>query len=128
MNRTCPKCHAANVRRSSTAAADRTWRNHLFSRYRCRECLAQFWVISRKTYAAVAGFVGAIVLVVIGVFVLESVFSRQSAPPRKRSEAAPSQLVNATLFPAPTGYGSEPPRVALAFSPTSVIPETQVRP
>jgi hypothetical protein len=88
MNRTCPKCRAANVRRSSTRVDDITWRNYVFSRYRCRECLAQFWVISRKTYVAAASFLAAIVLAIIAVFVLDSMLAPKE-PARRRSESVP---------------------------------------
>jgi hypothetical protein len=110
MNRFCPNCHGANVRRSSTPATERTWRNNFLSRYRCRECLTQFWVISRKTYTAVATFAGAVVLVVIGVILMEMVFTRQTAPPtpaRRRSESAPLQHPSLALPQTRIGRESE---------------------
>ena len=124
MNRSCPNCRAANVRRSSTPAAEVTWRNQLFSRYRCRECQTQFWAISRKTYAAIAAFVGAIVLVVIAVILMDLVFSRQSTPSgpgRKRSEAVPLQGTFLVKAPEAAGSGIGPPRARRPDSPTPLI-------
>ena len=55
MKRKCLNCGSANVRRSGflvSEAAPRFFR----SPYRCRECDARFWVVSKKTYiAAIAG-------------------------------------------------------------------------
>ena len=75
MNRSCPICHGANVRRSSIPADEVTWRNQFLSRYRCRECLTQFWVISRKTYVVAASVAGAIAVAAIAVVVLEMVLA-----------------------------------------------------
>lgn len=92
MNRFCPSCHGANVRRSSTAVDEITWRNHFLSRYRCRECLAQFWVISQKAYVVAANIAGAIALAVVAYFLLEITLNPQtSLPGRRQSEAVPQQ-------------------------------------
>src|SRR4029077_16179574 len=74
MNRVCPKCHGANVRRSSTPVDEVTWRNQVYSRYRCRDCMSLFWVISRKTYMVGAALIGAIVLAIVGVLIIEIAF------------------------------------------------------
>jgi hypothetical protein len=50
---------------------ERTWRNDFCTRYRCRDCLREFWVIRRKTYAGVAVLIIAIVLAVIAVFLID---------------------------------------------------------
>jgi len=71
MTRVCPECNGANVRRSSTPVAERTWRNSFCSRYRCGDCVHEFWAIRRKTYAAGATLIGAIVLAIIAVAVIE---------------------------------------------------------
>ena len=81
MDRFCPNCHGANVRRPSTPAADFTWRNHVLSRYQCRECLTQFWAVSQKTYVLAAAIVGVIVFVVVAVFLIDVVFDTQLSPP-----------------------------------------------
>jgi hypothetical protein len=55
MKRKCLNCGSANVRRSGFVLSEAG--NHSFrSPYRCRECDARFWVVSKKTYvAAIAG-------------------------------------------------------------------------
>ena len=80
MNRFCPHCHGANLRRPSTPAADLTWRNHVLSRYQCRECRTQFWAVSQKTYVLAAAFLGAIVLTVVAVYLLDIVLNLQLVP------------------------------------------------
>ena len=85
MKRKCPSCGSNNVRRSSTPAAEMTWRNEFLSRYRCRDCMLQFWVISRKTYLIVAAVVASIAVIVLAVFLLEKLASPDpSLPTRQR--------------------------------------------
>ena len=95
MTRKCPSCKSANVRRSSTPASEVTWRNGVLSRYRCRDCMLQFWVAGRKTYLIAAGIVAAIAVIVLAVVVLEML-----APPdwsltnrQRRSEGLPQERV-----------------------------------
>jgi hypothetical protein len=75
MRHGCPECDGANVRRSSTPAAERTWRNDFYSRYRCRDCLHEFWVVRRKTYMGGAVLIAAIVLAIIVAFSIEKMFN-----------------------------------------------------
>lgn len=84
MKRKCPSCKSANVRRSSTPEAERTWRNEVLSRYRCRDCMLQFWVISRRTYLAAAATAVAIALIVVAVFLLDMVANPEMSTPTKR--------------------------------------------
>jgi tetrahydromethanopterin S-methyltransferase subunit F len=95
MTRKCPSCGSINTRRSSTPAAEMTWRNDFLSRYRCRDCMLQFWVISRKTYLIAVGFVVAIVAIVLTVLLFELLASRQSLAPKqqRRSDALPQVRV-----------------------------------
>ena len=65
MARTCPSCKSLNARRSSVRATEITFRLIFLSPYRCRDCRARFWVISKNTYylfgiVMVAMAVGAI--------------------------------------------------------------------
>jgi hypothetical protein len=88
MNRNCPHCHGANVRRSSTPADEITWRNQFFSRYRCRDCMSQFWVISQKTYIVGATLLSAILVAALVVFVVGIMVNPDdSTPGRRRSDA-----------------------------------------
>ena len=87
MTRPCPNCHGDNTRRSSTPVAEYTWRNRFYSRYRCRECQTQFWVISRKTKVAAGTLLGAIVIAVIAALVIGIVFNSEPEPGRRRAEA-----------------------------------------
>ena len=94
MNRTCPHCHGANVRRSSTPTEEVTWRNQFLSRYRCRDCSLQFWVISHKTYVVAATLLAAILVAALAVFVLGIVVDPEGSMPGKgRSEAVPGEVV-----------------------------------
>ena len=75
MSHACPECDGDDVRRLSTPMANRTWRNNFYARYRCRDCLHEFWVIRRKAYAAGATLISALVLaVVIAIFVMEGMY------------------------------------------------------
>ena len=67
-----------------------TWRNGILSRYRCRDCSLQFWVISRKTYVAAATLLAAVLVAALVVFVLGITLDPESpAPSRRSSEAVP---------------------------------------
>jgi hypothetical protein len=57
-----------------------SWRNKVMSRYRCRECDLQFWVISRRSYILVASLLCALLLAGIGVFVLDFMVNSHPAP------------------------------------------------
>jgi hypothetical protein len=87
MNRNCPHCHGANVRRSSTPAGEITWRNQFFSRYRCRDCMSQFWVISQKSYIVGATLLSAILVAALAVLVGIMVNPDDSTPGRRGSDA-----------------------------------------
>lgn len=67
--RKCPTCHGGNVRRSSPPVSEVTRRNEVLSPYRCRDCLTQFWVISRKAHIVAGGM--AIVVTAIAILLLE---------------------------------------------------------
>ncbi len=72
-----------------------TWRNDVLSRYRCRDCMLQFWVISRKVYVA-AVFVGvAIAVAALVVFVLGLLMDPESTSTksRRRTDAGQQQHV-----------------------------------
>ena len=93
MTRKCPSCKSTNVRRSSTPASEVTWRNGVFSPYRCRDCTLQFWVISRKTYTIAGAIVAAIAAMVLAIVVLEMLASPNSSGTsrQRRSEGLPQE-------------------------------------
>ncbi len=95
MKRKCPSCGSSNVRRSSTPEAERTWRNEFLSRYRCRDCMLQFWVISRKTYLIAVAVVAAIAVIILAVLLLGMLASPDSAPPsrQRRGDAGQQERV-----------------------------------
>ena len=80
MHRVCPHCRGENVRRSSTHVDELTWRNKVMSRYRCRKCDLQFWVISRRSYVVMASLLCALLLSGIAVVMLEIMFSSVHSP------------------------------------------------
>ncbi len=64
MTRKCLNCGSANVRRSGVVVSEVA--NHFFrSPYRCRECDARFWVVSKKTYVATIAGGTALALTVL---------------------------------------------------------------
>lgn len=93
MIRKCPGCRGRNVRRSSTPASEVTWRNAVLSPYRCRDCLTQFWVISRRTYFVAGGIVTAIAVAAIAVLLLEMVTTAAPARKGRRSEGEHQERV-----------------------------------
>jgi hypothetical protein len=91
MARTCPSCKSLNARRSSVRASEITLRHIFLSPYRCRECRARFWVLSKNTYyfSIVIGLA-----MVMGAIVWWSVGAGLDAA---RSDAAQAKAV----LPAP---------------------------
>ena len=63
MTRTCPSCKSYNARRSTVRTSEVTLRHIFLSPYRCRDCRARFWVLSRNSYV-LAGAFGFVVIVV----------------------------------------------------------------
>ena len=62
----CPTCGSLNVRRSSMRAPEASGAPRFRSPYRCRDCGARFWVISRRAsylvgLTAIAAVLGAFV-------------------------------------------------------------------
>lgn len=70
-------------------APERTWRNNFYARYRCRDCLNEFWIVRRKTYAAGVTLLVAIVLAVIAVFVMDRVFDPLESDDRSVRQRQP---------------------------------------
>jgi hypothetical protein len=68
----CPACQSTNVRRSGCCSEEKLT-HALQSPYRCNDCNARFWLLSRTTRigAAVAGaFVSVAMLFLAGVALL----------------------------------------------------------
>jgi hypothetical protein len=62
MIRKCPSCKSYNARRSTVRTSEVTLRHLFLSPYRCRDCRARFWVLSRNFYL-IAGTLGVVALV-----------------------------------------------------------------
>lgn len=60
LSRTCPSCKSLNARRSKARTAEITLRHLFLSPYRCRDCRAQFWALSRHTYHIAGLLVGVV--------------------------------------------------------------------
>jgi hypothetical protein len=88
MQRKCPECGSLEVRRSAVRVAEIALRHVFLSPYRCRDCRALFWVVSRRVYqlAALVGF--AIVVGAAGVGLWAA------AKPRPGDAAAPPAKVD----------------------------------
>ena|SRR6266446_108846 len=64
MKRKCLNCGSANVRRSGFVVSEAA--NHFFrSPYRCRDCDARFWVVSKKTFVTTVAGGTALALTVL---------------------------------------------------------------
>jgi TPR repeat protein len=61
MNKSCPSCKSFNARRSAVRTSEITLRHVFMSPYRCRDCRARFWVLSKNSYY-VAGVLGMFVV------------------------------------------------------------------
>src|SRR4029077_12391917 len=79
----CSACGSTNVRRSGARATDS--RSHPFhSPYRCHDCDARFWVVSRR--ARVGAAAGGAVALMIAVFVIAPMIHR---PLPRQADAVP---------------------------------------
>jgi hypothetical protein len=90
----CPNCKSFDVRRSSVRALGAATKPKLHSPYRCRDCGARFWVISKRAFylAGVAGIAivaGAVAWSVVGA--LDE--SRQAPQPRGPDAASIAEAV-----------------------------------
>ena len=65
MKRKCPHCGCLDVRKSGSLQSE-AQAHRFHSPYRCRECDARFWVVSRKAYlVALAGVVIVVAALVV---------------------------------------------------------------
>ena len=85
--RRCDSCNSTNVRRSGAHPTEAS--HHPFhSPYRCLDCDARFWVVSRRTrVGAAAG--GALALALVAAMVAPSLTHLSSAPTSSSTSAAP---------------------------------------
>jgi hypothetical protein len=86
MTRTCPSCKSHNARRSSVRASEITFRHIFFSPYRCRECRARFWVVSRNTY-----YLAGIIAIAMGIGAIGWNLGGWLEPPR--ADKGPTETV-----------------------------------
>ena len=83
----CTVCSSANVRRSGVHVSEA--RSHPFqSPYRCLDCEARFWVVSRRT--RLGAFAGGTVVLTIATFVLGPMLWRHQLPAAKDTRPASS--------------------------------------
>ena len=85
--RRCDACNSTNVRRSGAHPAEAS--HHPFhSPYRCLDCDARFWVVSRRTrVGAAAG--GVVALALVAAMAVPSLTRLSSAPISSSTSAAP---------------------------------------
>ena len=90
----CPTCGSLNVRRSSMRAPEASGAPRFRSPYRCRDCGARFWVISRRA-SYLVGLTA--IAAVLGAFVWN--VGNVPEDPRRASEraAAPVESVADTI-------------------------------
>lgn len=99
----CIVCQGADARRSGCNTMER--KSHPFqSPYRCRECGARFWVVSRK--ARMGAATGGVLVLTVLLFTVVSVLHRQSAS--SAIDAAASDNVQRSAI-----QGSMPQRPSL---------------
>ena len=76
----CSVCGSTNVRRSGVHVSEA--RSHPFqSPYRCLDCEARFWVVSRRT--RLGAFAGGTVALTIATFLLGPMLWRHQVPAAK---------------------------------------------
>ncbi len=85
----CAECHSVNVRRSGAHPGE-TGMHPFHSPYRCQDCDARFWVVSRRArWGATAG--GLVVLMVVGAVAAPLAWRHQilpdAGPPPSRGAA-----------------------------------------
>lgn len=101
----CTECHSVNVRRSGAHPGE-TEMHPFHSPYRCQDCDARFWVVSRRArWGATAG--GLVVLMVVGAIAAPIAWRHQilpgaAAPPSRGATTDTRPLdsvdsINATL-------------------------------
>ena len=85
----CPNCKSFDVRRSSVRTLAASTRPKLHSPYRCRDCGARFWVISKRAFylAGVAG-----ITIVAGAVAWNAVGALDES--RQRPKAAASDAAS----------------------------------
>jgi len=87
----CTVCSSANVRRSGVHVSEA--RSHPFqSPYRCLDCEARFWVVSRRTRlgAFAGGTVLLTIVLTIATFLLGPMLWRHQLPAAKDTRPASS--------------------------------------
>jgi uncharacterized protein len=65
MIKSCPSCKSYNARRSTVQTSEITLRNIFLTPYRCRDCRARFWVLSKHAYYAAGIFVAFVAVAVL---------------------------------------------------------------
>ena len=85
----CTVCRSTNVRRSSVRVAEAS--SHPFrSPYRCHDCDARFWVVSRRTRVGAAA--GGAMALMIAVFFVVPLIDRQASLPAEAVPTSTSRL------------------------------------
>ena len=97
MNRHCTHCNSANVRRSHRTQTEAELKAYR-SPYRCNDCNARFWVVSKKTYiGTVIGGILLVTMVALAISLIEGpddvpVFRAVDNQPGNALPAIPRQL------------------------------------
>jgi hypothetical protein len=96
----CTECNSANVRRSGAHTVE--GHQHPFhSPYRCDDCNARFWVISRKIrLGAVAG--GALVATFVALAFVPFLIHRQEGPSLVPAASASGSRLEDSTFRIPS--------------------------
>ena len=93
----CSVCSSTNVRRSGVHVSEA--RAHPFqSPYRCLDCGARFWVVSRRT--RLGAFAGGTVALTLATFLLVPVLWRHPLPAAKDTRPAANMSMPRGAAPA----------------------------
>ena len=92
--RRCPLCGCSDLHRSTIHSEDEEQLSIFLSPYRCNDCGARFWTVSRRTRRIA---IGMIVLALTGVMValLMSGLATPSLQPSTQPSAAATSAANA---------------------------------
>lgn len=118
----CTECNSANVRRSGAHATE--GHQHPFqSPYRCEDCDARFWVISRRIrLGAVAG--GALVATIVALALVPVMLHRQEGQPLQPPASVSDLRIEDSNLRMPSLDGSLPAQNTLRplTEPLTVTP------
>ena len=106
----CPACRSTDVRRSHVLWSE-AGAHALRSPYRCNNCDARFWVVSRKARITIAAFAAACAVVAITIIVDAVIVSGGTRVPKSAGDSSAWEDDPVIVMPlqAPSNEGVQAP-------------------